>query len=107
MLLQRRSSDLVVVIARRVRALLQRYHVQTCNSIRNVTCENKISITPKIKRVIVHCHNMYLLYPGLDRTKVLIFQHLYCQVIQKEPKNNDFCQCKNCQQNKTMNLWLS
>ena len=41
-------------------------------------------------------YHTYLLHPGLDRTKAMIFQHLYCpgirEAVQKEVTGCDTCQ---------------
>ena len=56
-----------------------------------ITCKDKIVIPSKLQSYVLHWYNKYLLCPGLDRTEVIIFQHLYWPgiryAVQKEVTN--------------------
>ena len=40
-------------------------------------CEDKIFVLSKLQSYILHWYHMYLLHPGMDRSKAMICQHLY------------------------------
>ena len=42
-----------------------------------ITCKDKIVIPPKIQIYVLHWYHAYLLHLEMDRTKMMIFQHLY------------------------------
>ena len=63
----------------------------------NITmCVDNIVIPEKIQSYILHWYHMYLLNLGMDRTEVMIRQHLYWTNIRyavwKEVANCDTCQ---------------
>ena len=66
------------------------------DELKLITCEDKIVIPLKLQSYVLHWYNKYLLCPGLDRTEVIIFQHLYWPDIRdtvwKEVDNCDTCQ---------------
>ena len=42
-----------------------------------ITCKDKIVIPSKLQSYVAHWYHTYLLHPGIDRTGVMIRQHLY------------------------------
>ena len=67
------------------------------NTIHNlVKCKNKTVITLKPKIYAVLRYHAYLLHTGLDRTEVIIHQHLYWtglkKAVRKEVRNCGTCQ---------------
>ena len=41
-----------------------------------ITCKDKIVIMSKLQSYVVHWHHTYILHTGMDRTEVVICQHL-------------------------------
>ena len=42
-----------------------------------ITCKYKIVILPILQSCVLNWYYMYHLYPGIDRTEAMIYQHLY------------------------------
>ena len=42
-----------------------------------ISYKDKIVIPQKLQKYVVKWYHTYLLHPGLDKTEVMIFQHLY------------------------------
>ena len=42
-----------------------------------ITCNDKINIPLKLQRYVLHWYHTYLLRPEMDRTEMMICQHLY------------------------------
>ena len=42
-----------------------------------ITCEDNIVIPSMIQSYVLHWYHMYLLHPGMGKTKAKIHQHLY------------------------------
>ena len=72
-------------------------------SLNLITCEDKIIITSILQIYVLNWYNMYLLYPGIDRTQKTIFQHLYWsgirEAFQKKATNCGTCQGKKQKKN--------
>ena len=63
------------------------------NNLSLITCEDNIVIPSKLQSYVLYWYHTYLIHPGIDRTEVMIFQHLYWTGIkndvQKEVTNYD------------------
>ena len=46
------------------------------DKIKLITCEDKILIPSKVQSYILHWYHTYLIHPRMDRTDVIICQHL-------------------------------
>ena len=42
-----------------------------------ITCKDRLFIPSKLKSYVLYCYHTYLLYPGMDITKAMVFQNLY------------------------------
>ena len=47
------------------------------NDLKLIMCKDKIFITSKLKRYVLHCYHKYLLHPGMYRMEAMLIQHLY------------------------------
>ena len=67
-----------------------------------ITCKDNIFILSKLQKYVLHWYHVYLLHPEMDRTEVMIHQHLYWlgirHAVWKEVTN-----CYACQHTKQSN----
>ena len=78
-----------------------RYHkVSFCGGkniyLNLITCEDNIFIPSILQSYVLHWYHTYLFHPGVDRTEVMIRQHLYWpgirKSVRKEVTNYGTCQ---------------
>ena len=73
------------------------FHGGVKDDIILITCEDKIVIMSKLQSYVLHWYHMYLLHPGIDRTKALIFQHFHWpdirHYVRRKVTNCETCQC--------------
>ena len=78
------------------------------NNIQLMTYKIKVVITLKLQIYIVHWYHAHLFHNVLDRTEVVIYQHLYWDGIRKyfqeEFNNSDIFQCT---KHSIKNLYIS
>ena len=60
---------------------------------------DKIVIPLKLQKYVVKWYHTYLLHPGLDKTEVIIYQHLYLPGISEHFKK-EVTGCDTCQRTK-------
>ena len=92
------------------------YHTGSFRGGRNIdlnliTCKDKNIIPSKLQSCALHCCHTYPLRPGMDRTEVMICQHLYWPkiryAVQKEVTNCDTCHHTKYQMKNMVNYQLS
>ena len=61
-----------------------------------IMCKDKVVIRPILESYVLHWYHTYILHTVVDRTEVVVLQHLYWPVIieyvRKEGSNCDTCQ---------------
>ena len=68
-----------------------------------IACNNKIVITSILKSYVLHWYHIYLLHTGMDITKAMICQHLYCPGI-RNAVHTEVTNCDTCQRTKRSNI---
>ena len=55
--------------------------------IKIIMFKDKIAIPPILQSYVLHWYHTYFLYPIIDRTEAMIFQHFYCPDIRDAVRN--------------------